>query len=254
MEGFPLEEVVCFHFVTGQPMMDHDHRRPFPNSGSQPLPSAGPSTAQANVPMDTDFRRPGPSREQFPLEGDLDMRHGSGGPGVGHGGFPLQGPRHSETQEQEMFEDSDMRAQQFYGPGQEGGGYEEDQYGEQYRDYDARVLPGGGGDVDERYPPHEMGHGSYHSHGDMHGYQGGPGRSVDENLYEEDPPGRKRSWQEGPGGGGRGGRAQDPRRGGSFIGERDNQQGRGRSVYNGPAGPIDPRRGGMHGGLSLIHI
>ena len=232
--------------------MDHDLRRPFPNPSSKPPPSAAPSSSQATMPMDTDFRRAGPSREQFPLEGDLDLRHGSSG----LGGFPPQGPPRSETQEQEMYEDSDMRSQQYsYGPGQEGRGYKEDQYREPYIDYDARVPPGGGGDVDERYPPHEMGHGGYHGHGDMHSYQGGyqdnhggPGRSAEENVYEEDPPGRKRSWQDGPGGGGRGGRGQDPRRGGGFGKERDSQQGRGRNVYNGPAGPIDPRRGGMRGG------
>ena len=233
--------------------MDHDHRRPFPNSTSNPPPSAGPSTSQATAAMDTDFRRPGPSREQFPPEGDQDMRRSGSAPGSGHGGFPPPpGPHRSEPPEQEAFEDSDMRSQPFYG--QEGRGYEDDQYGEPYVDYDARVPPSGGGDVDDRYPQHEMDHGGYHGQADMHGYQGGyqdnhggPGAPMDPSQFEEDPQGRKRSWQDGPGGG-RGGRAQDPRRGGSFTGDRDTPQGRGRNLYNGPAGPIDPRRGGVRGG------
>ncbi|XP_070207931.1 pre-mRNA 3' end processing protein WDR33-like isoform X2 [Littorina saxatilis] len=224
----------------GAQPVDQDHRRAFPKASSA---GGGLSSALMPAPVDTDLRRPGPSREQtFSADSDQDMRSGRGGPGVGHGAFPAQG-RHHDTQHRESYENDDTR----YDGCLEGSGYEDDQYG----DYDARVAPGGrGANVDERYPQHDIGHGGYQD--DMHGYQGyqdergGPGP----NQYEEEPSNRKRSWQEGPGGSGgpRGGPRGGRGRGGGQRGDRDAQPGHSRpGVYNGPAGPVDPRVRGRGG-------
>lgn len=249
---------INIHILSGaSALIDHDHRRHVPPGATVPPSSAPQLPLGAN--MDQDFRRPsGPGADQAASTGDQDFRQG--GPVRGPSAFPPKGhgpgPHHQPLPVGGgQFGDNDFRVQQqFYGGGGNDESYTDDdyndEYGEQYEDYDERVCGSAAGDVDERFSHGRMGRGGSgrgtyrnegYSGGFSEGMEGGPAR--ERNMMEEEHQGgRKRPWEEGPGARGRGGRGHDPRMRGGFGGE-----GRGRAIYNGPAGPVDPRQAGMRG-------